>query len=77
VGDRRDAYTSFCGRPEGKTPLGRPSVRWQDNLKTDLQQVDGEARMELKRLRIETDGEFIFECCNEISGSMKCGELLY
>jgi hypothetical protein len=57
MGDRRGAYMSFCGRPKGKRPLGRPSGRWQDKIKMDLQQVDGEARMELKRLRTETDGE--------------------
>jgi hypothetical protein len=57
MGERRGVCMSFCGRPEGKRPLGRPSGRWQDNIKMDLQQVDGEARKKLIRLRIETDGE--------------------
>jgi hypothetical protein len=26
-------------RPEGKIPLGRPSCRWEDNIKTDLQEL--------------------------------------
>jgi hypothetical protein len=27
------------GKPEGKSPLGRPRRRWEDNIKTDLQEV--------------------------------------
>ena len=27
------------GKPEGKRPLGRPRLRWEDNKKMDLQEV--------------------------------------
>jgi hypothetical protein len=27
------------GKPEGKRPLGRPSRRWEDNVRMDLQEV--------------------------------------
>ena len=27
------------GKPERKRPLGRPRHRWEDNIKTDLQEV--------------------------------------
>jgi len=27
------------GKPGGKTPLGRPRRRWEDNIKMDLQEV--------------------------------------
>ena len=27
------------GTPEGKRPLGRTRCRWEDNIKTDLQEV--------------------------------------
>jgi len=27
------------GKPEGKRPLWRPSRRWEDNIKMDLQEV--------------------------------------
>jgi hypothetical protein len=27
------------GKPEGKKPLGRPKLRWKDNIKMDLQEV--------------------------------------
>jgi hypothetical protein len=27
------------GKPEGKRPVGRPRLRWEDNIKMDLQEV--------------------------------------
>ena len=43
----------LLGKPEGKRPLGRPRHRWEDNIKTDLQEVGGgwEDWMELARDR--------------------------
>jgi hypothetical protein len=40
----RGVYRVSVGRPEGKTPLGRPRRRWEDNIKTDLREtgIDGE-----------------------------------
>jgi len=29
------------GRPEGKRPLGRPGHRWEDNIKIDIQEMEG------------------------------------
>jgi hypothetical protein len=29
----------LVGKPEGKRLLGRPRCRWEDNIKTDLQEV--------------------------------------
>jgi hypothetical protein len=29
----------LVGNPEGKRPLRRPRRRWEDNIKTDLQEV--------------------------------------
>jgi hypothetical protein len=29
------------GKPEGKRPLGRLRLRWDDNIKMDLQEVGG------------------------------------
>jgi len=28
------------GKPEGKRSLGRPRLRWEDNIKIDLQEVE-------------------------------------
>jgi len=27
------------GKPGGKRPLGRPGLRWEDNIKMDFQEV--------------------------------------
>ena len=35
----RDVYRVLVRKPEGKRPLGRPSRRWEDNIKMDLQEV--------------------------------------
>ena len=37
--ERRDVYRVLVGKPEGKRPLGRPRLRWEDNFKMDLQEV--------------------------------------
>ena len=34
--ERRVAYRVWVGKPEEKTPLGRPRCRWEDNIKLDL-----------------------------------------
>jgi hypothetical protein len=38
-GSRRGAYKVFLGKPETKRLLGRPKLRWEDNIKMDLQEV--------------------------------------
>jgi hypothetical protein len=35
----RGVYRDLVGKPEGTRPLGRPTLRWEDNIKTDLQKV--------------------------------------
>ena len=32
-------YRVLAGRPEGKKPLGRPRLKWEDNIKMDFQKV--------------------------------------
>jgi hypothetical protein len=41
MGERRVVHRVLVGKPEGKRPLGRPSRRWKDNIKMDLQEVGG------------------------------------
>jgi len=36
VGERRGAYRDLVGKLEGKRPFGRPTHRWDDNIKMDL-----------------------------------------
>jgi hypothetical protein len=37
--ERRGVYRVSVGKPEGKRPLRRPRLRWEDNIKADLQEV--------------------------------------
>ena len=37
----RGVHRVLVGKPEGKRSLGRPRRRWEDNIKTDLQEVGG------------------------------------
>jgi hypothetical protein len=39
MGDKRNVYSILLGKPEGKSPLGRPRRRWVDNIKTDLTEI--------------------------------------
>jgi hypothetical protein len=32
-GERGDAYSLLIGKPDRKTPFGRPRGRWEDNIK--------------------------------------------
>jgi hypothetical protein len=36
MGERRGAYRALVGKRKGRTPLGRPRRRWEDNIKMDL-----------------------------------------
>ena len=36
----RGVYMVLVGKPEGKRPRGRPRLRWEDNIKMDLQEVE-------------------------------------
>ena len=35
----RGVHRVLVGKPEGKSPLGRPRRRWEDNIKMDLEEV--------------------------------------
>jgi hypothetical protein len=39
MGEKRNAYKLLVGKPEGRTPLGRPRHRWEDNIKMDLREI--------------------------------------
>jgi len=38
-GERKDVCRVLMGKPEGKSPLGRPRRRWENNIKMALQEV--------------------------------------
>jgi hypothetical protein len=39
MGEKRNAYSLLVGKPEGKRPVGKPSSRWVDNIRTVLGEV--------------------------------------
>ena len=39
MGDRRGVFRILEGKTDGKRPLERPRLRWDDNIKMDLQEV--------------------------------------
>ena len=39
MGGKRGIHRVLVGKPEGKRPLGRPRLRWKENIKMDLQEV--------------------------------------
>ena len=41
MGKDRGVHRVLVGKPKGKRPLGRPRRRWEDNIKMDLQVVEG------------------------------------
>jgi hypothetical protein len=39
MGEKRNVYKLFVGKPDGKRPLGRPRRSWIDNIKMDLLEI--------------------------------------
>jgi hypothetical protein len=39
VGEGRVVYRILVGKSEGKSPLGRPRIRWELNIKVNFQEV--------------------------------------
>jgi hypothetical protein len=53
MGEKRNAYRTLVGKPEGKRQQGRPRCRWVDNSKMDLRETgwDGMDRIDLAQNR--------------------------
>ena len=41
MGEGRGVHRVLVGKPEGKRPLGSPRLRWEDNIRMDLEEVGG------------------------------------
>jgi hypothetical protein len=41
MGEGRDVHKVLVGKPEGKRTLGRPRHRWEDNIKMNIQEMEG------------------------------------
>jgi hypothetical protein len=40
MGEKRNVYRLLVGKAEGKRSLGRPRLKWIDNIKMDLLEKD-------------------------------------
>jgi hypothetical protein len=51
--EKKNAYRILVGMPEEKRPLGRPRLRWVDNIKMNLRETgwDGEDWIDLAQDR--------------------------
>jgi hypothetical protein len=75
MGERRGVYRVLVGKLEGKRPLGRRRLIWEDNIKMDLQEVEC-GDMDWIELAENGDVASTCECGNEPSGSVKSGVFL-
>jgi hypothetical protein len=41
MGKDRNVYKILVGKPEGKSPLGRPRCRLKDGIRMDLREIGG------------------------------------
>ena len=56
MGEGRGVYRVLVGKPEGKSPFGRPKHGWEDNIEMNLQEVGKGAWNGSSWLMIGTDG---------------------
>jgi len=76
MGERRGVYRVLVGKPEGKRPLGRPKLRWEDNIKINLKEV-GYGGMDWLELAQDKDRwRVIVNALMNFRGSTKFGEFL-
>ena len=70
TGEGLDAYRVFKGQHEGKRPLGKPRLRWKDNIKMYLQEIERGRNLDWRGSRY---GEVVCACVrgNESSVSIK------
>jgi hypothetical protein len=75
MGERRCVYRVLVGKPEGKNHLEDPGVDGRIILSWIFRKWDGVHGLDRSGSWIGIGGGH-FECGNETSGSVKCGEFL-
>jgi hypothetical protein len=57
--EKKNAYKILVRKPEGKRLCGRPRCRWENNIRTDLQETGGKVWTDYIWLRIGTSGRLL------------------
>jgi len=39
IGEKKSAYKILVGKPDGRSLLGRPRHRWEDNIRSGLREI--------------------------------------
>jgi hypothetical protein len=55
MGEERKVYKVLVGKPEGKSPLGRPRGRWEEEMRMDFRKTGWVVQSGFNWLKIETD----------------------
>jgi hypothetical protein len=66
----------LVGKPEGKRQLGRPTRRWEENIRMDLQEVGCRGIVWIDLAQDRDRWRALVKSGNEPSGPIKCGEFL-
>jgi hypothetical protein len=73
MGAGRGVYGVLVGKPDGRRPPGRPRLRWEDNIKMDLQEVGCEGMDWIAvaqgrdRWRAIVNVDMVDICCSVVS----------
>ena len=65
-------YKVLVGKPEGKTPLGRPRRRWEDNIKMDPQEVGCGSMASIELSQDRNRWRALLNAVINLRGSIKC-----
>jgi hypothetical protein len=72
MGEERGVHRVLVVKPEGKRPLGKPKRRWEDNIKMDVEEVEGGRGDWMELAQVASTCEY----GKELSGSIKCENFL-
>jgi hypothetical protein len=77
MGENRNTCRLLVGKPDGRSPLGRPRLRCVDNIRKNLAEIgwDGIGRLDWSgsgQVQVESSCEF----GNEPSSSIRCWETI-
>jgi hypothetical protein len=57
---KRNAWRMLVGKPEGKSPLGRPRRRWVNSIKINLRETGWDVMDWIDWLRLGTSGGLLW-----------------